>query len=80
MAQAAQPLDQSGNPPEPTGVRAALLLGRNTHYWAVASPLHHAKSLPERLSYLHDLLRELMQAFPDWKQKKHASPPAEADD
>jgi DNA-binding MarR family transcriptional regulator len=24
---------------------------------------------------LHDLLRELMRAFPDWKQKKHALPP-----
>lgn len=60
MAQAAQPLDHSGNPPEPTGIRAALLLGRNTHYRAVASPLHHAKSLPERLSYLLDLLRELV--------------------
>lgn len=29
---------------------------------------------------LHDLLRELMTAFPDWKQKKHAGPVAESDE
>src|SRR5215208_2730010 len=29
---------------------------------------------------LHDLLRELMHAFPEWKQKKHAQPVAESDD
>ena len=29
---------------------------------------------------LHDLLRDLMQAFPEWKQKKHTQPVAETDD
>lgn len=29
---------------------------------------------------LHDLLRALMTAFPDWKQKKHAQPVAETDE
>ena len=29
---------------------------------------------------LHDLLRDLMQAFPDWKQKKHSQPVADTDD
>ena len=29
---------------------------------------------------LHDLLREMMQAFPDWKQKKHAEPAKDADE
>lgn len=29
---------------------------------------------------LHDLLRDLMQAFPDWKQKKHTQPIAETDE
>ena len=29
---------------------------------------------------LHDLLRELMQAFPDWKQKKHSQPVADSDE
>ena len=29
---------------------------------------------------LHDLLRDLMLAFPDWKQKKHAQPVADTDD
>jgi DNA-binding MarR family transcriptional regulator len=29
---------------------------------------------------LHDLLRDLMQAFPDWKQKKHTQPVADTDD
>ena len=29
---------------------------------------------------LHGLLRELMQAFPDWKQKKHASPPVDSNE
>jgi DNA-binding MarR family transcriptional regulator len=31
-------------------------------------------SEPEK-ERLHDLLRELMQAFPDWKQKKQSLPP-----
>ena len=34
---------------------------------------------PRRLE-LHDLLRDLMQAFPDWKQKKHSLPVADTDD
>lgn len=29
---------------------------------------------------LHDLLRDLMQSFPDWKQKKHSQPVSESDD
>ena len=29
---------------------------------------------------LHALLRKLMHAFPDWRQKKHAQPVADADD
>jgi DNA-binding MarR family transcriptional regulator len=29
---------------------------------------------------LHDLLRDLMQAFPDWKQKKHSQPVVDSDD
>ena len=29
---------------------------------------------------LHDLLRDLMHAFPDWKQKKHAQPVVESDE
>jgi DNA-binding MarR family transcriptional regulator len=29
---------------------------------------------------LHDLLRELMRAFPDWKHKKQAQPITETDD
>ena len=29
---------------------------------------------------LHDLLRKLMQAFPDWRQKKHAQPIADTDE
>ena len=31
-------------------------------------------------SRLHDLLRELMRAFPDWKHKKQAQPIADGDD
>jgi DNA-binding MarR family transcriptional regulator len=31
-------------------------------------------------SRLHDLLRELMRAFPDWKHKKQAQPIAETDE
>lgn len=60
MDQTAPPIEQPGNPPGPTGIRRALSRGRNTNYVAVASPLHHARTLPERLSYLHDLLRELV--------------------
>ena len=29
---------------------------------------------------LHDLLRDLMQAFPDWKAKKHNQPVSESDE
>jgi DNA-binding MarR family transcriptional regulator len=29
---------------------------------------------------LHDLLRQLMQAFPNWREKKHSLPPADSDD
>ena len=29
---------------------------------------------------LHDLLRDLMQAFPDWKQRKHSQPVVDSDD
>ena len=29
---------------------------------------------------LHDLLRDLMNGFPEWKQKKHALPVSETDD
>jgi DNA-binding MarR family transcriptional regulator len=29
---------------------------------------------------LHDLLRKLMHAFPDWRQKKHAQPIADSDE
>lgn len=73
------PNDRRGTLVEPTehGHRAwdqavAASARREARYTAVLTE-------PEK-QRLHDLLRQMMVAFPDWKMRKHAAPVADSDE
>lgn len=73
------PNDRRGTLVEPTekGLRAwDETVGASAQREAAATGIL-SESEKERL---HDLLRDLMTAFPDWKQKKHSQPVSETDD
>lgn len=75
--------------PDPSDRRGTLVeateLGRRKWDDVVATAAVNEANLTSVLSQtekerLHDLLRELMRAFPDWKQKKHSQPVVDSDD
>ena len=75
--------------PDPNDRRGTLVepTERGHKAWdnAVGAQARREKSFSGALSdadkrRLHDLLRELMDAFPDLKQKKHAAPAADLDE
>lgn len=74
--------------PDPSDRRGTLVepteLGLRKWDEVVAAAARNESSRTAVLSdrqkdQLHDLLRELMQAFPDWKQKKHGQPVSDVD-
>jgi DNA-binding MarR family transcriptional regulator len=72
------PDDRRGTIVEPTELGLAMwdkTVGASARREAAATSLL-SQADKERL---HDLLRHLMQAFPNWKAKKHAQPAKDAD-